>query len=131
MASKRRLNALQQLIHQHMETTGENFTDIATRGGLPRQTVSALMTRTTYSSIPHQRTLDRLAKGLQVSKATVRNAAAASMTIGNGRTADTPAAVLLMDLAEKLPEWQVRVLIGTARTMARETPAPEMLAHSG
>lgn len=114
---RRQFNALQQLIQDHTQLTGETYADIAARGGLPRQTVSALMQRDDYHGVPQARTLDRLAKGLQVSRQTVRDAAARSITLGNGQTAGTPLATVLADLVAVLPEAQVRVLIASAREM--------------
>src|SRR4051812_42166570 len=98
-------NALQQLIHDHMARTGETYADIAARAKCPRQTVSALMNRDDFVGIPQARTLRRLAKGLEVSEATVREAAAASISTGDGHTKATPTAQVLADLVDALPDW--------------------------
>jgi transcriptional regulator with XRE-family HTH domain len=116
---RRHLNALQQLIADHMERTGETYSDIAARGKVPRQTVSAIMNKTAFASIPQRRTLDRLAKGLGVSRETVRDAAARSISLGHGHTTDTPASTILLDLVNQLPDQQVLVLIASAREMVR------------
>jgi transcriptional regulator with XRE-family HTH domain len=119
-------NALQQLIADHLERTGETYADIARRAGCPRQTVSAIMHKETFTSVPHQVTLDRLAKGLQVSRRTVRDAAARSIGLGwGGYTTDTPAETILLDLVHELPEELVSVLIESARAMVRMSRAHE------
>ena len=117
--TRRKLNALQQLIADHMERTGDTYADIAARANCPRQTVSAIMHKDAFVSVPQQRTLDRLAKGLQVSKATVRDAAARSISIGGGHTTGTELPVILGDLVAQLSDDQVAVLIAMTREMVR------------
>lgn len=70
------MNALQRLIREHVESTGETLADIARRGGMPRQTVSLLANREHMPQTPHAPTLRRLAVGLGVDLNTVRAAAA-------------------------------------------------------
>lgn len=111
-----RLNPLQSLIAEHVAQTGETYQDIAARGGMPRQTVSALMNRpAAYQSMPHADTLRRLAKGLRLPRAVVQAAAASS--VQNERPEPTPSAVLLAQLVDALNENDVAVLLATARAL--------------
>jgi hypothetical protein len=113
----RRQNALQMLIQDHLDRTGETMSEVASRGGLPRQTVSALMTRTEYQSTPHRATLDKLAKGLRLSRQTVREAAALSLSTGPGHTAATPRVQILLDLTRSLTDVEIEILTATATAM--------------
>lgn len=111
-----RLNALQRLIADHCENTGETYADIAQRGAMPRQTISALMNRPPgYPSMPHADTIRRLAKGLRLPRAVVQSAAASSVQVTSPEP--TPTAVLLAQLVESLPETDVAVLLATARAL--------------
>lgn len=119
----RRQNALQQLIQEHIDRTGETMSDIAARGGLPRQTVSALMARTEYASTPHRATLDKLAKGLRLSKSTVREAAARSLIVGpQGRMAGDRQDETLRNLLETLTETELAILVDTADALVKHRP---------
>jgi hypothetical protein len=109
-------NALQSLIAEHIERTGETYTDIAARGHMPRQTVSALMNRPPgFPSMPHADTVARLARGLNLPRSVVQNAAAASVSVE--RPQPTPDAVLLQELVGTLPPSGVAVLLATARAL--------------
>jgi hypothetical protein len=109
-------NALQRLIFEHIEQTGETYSDIAARGKMPRQTVSALANRpAAYPSMPHADTIRRLAIGLRLPRAVVQDAAAQS--VGANHKAPTPDAVLLLRLVEALPDPDVAVLLATARAL--------------
>lgn len=110
-------NALQALIREHMSNTGDTLADIANRGGLPRQTVSALLYRDGSGGIPRRATLDRLAVGLGLSRAVVYDAAGRAAAPGSTAPLDHRLTVLL-DLARGLPESQVDVLLVTARALA-------------
>lgn len=111
-----RLNPLQRLIADHVEQTGETYTDIAARGRMPRQTISYLMNRPpAFPGMPQPDTIRRLAVGLRLPRAVVQNAAAASVSVTPA--APTPAAVLLAQLVEALPEADIAVLLATARAL--------------
>lgn len=113
-------NALQALIQEHMQATGDTVADIATRGGLPRQTVSNLLHREDWAGIPHRRTLEHLARGLGVSL-TVVMAAAAQVAAGTASDPATGRLAVLLDTAKGLPEHDVAVLLATARAMKRDS----------
>lgn len=110
-------NSLQRLVIEHCERTGETYTDVAERGRMPRQTVSAIVNRPTRS-LPHEDTLRRLAKGLKLPYAVVRNAAVESVTVAH--PPPTPAALVLAQLVETLGERDVLVLLATARALVND-----------
>ena len=110
-------NALQALIQEHMSNTGDTLADIANRGGLPRQTVSALLNRDGSGGIPRRATLDRLAVGLGLSRAVVAEAAGRAAAPGLAAPLDHRLTVLV-DIARQLPAPQVDVLLVTARALA-------------
>jgi transcriptional regulator with XRE-family HTH domain len=118
------LNPLQALIADHMANTGDSLADIATRGGLPRQTVSGLLNRDTTGGIPRRSTLQKLATGLGLSLATVIEAAAATASAGNGTSRPAPdhRLAVLIDMAERMPPRDVDVLLATARALTRQAP---------
>lgn len=115
---------LQRLLLEHMEATGETFSAIAKRGGLPRQTVQAVL----YSKgarVPLESTMAKLAKGLGVSVATVRAAVAKGLTEErpNGASlrsvSEDPVLLVLMETASELGPDQRRVLVETAQALRR------------
>jgi len=106
------------LIANHCRRTGETYADIARRGGLPRQTVSALMQPGRELTRPHVRTLDKLAAGLELSPNVVR--AAATLGLGNTR----PRSALLAELAAELDEKELGVLLAVAHALRAERDAP-------
>jgi transcriptional regulator with XRE-family HTH domain len=115
-------NALQALIAEHMENTGDTLADIAARGGLPRQTVSGLLNRGQSGGIPRRSTLQKLATGLGLSLSTVTDAAAqAASSNGDGRHTPLDHRVsVLVDMAERLTPHDVDVLLATARALGRQ-----------
>lgn len=69
-------DALQRLIRDYRDETGESYEDIARRAGMSSRTVQALATRERSGKhLPRPDTLAKLAKGLRVSEAIVRQAA--------------------------------------------------------
>lgn len=110
-------NALQGLIAEHIANTGHTITDIATRGGLPRQTVSVLLNQTNPGGMPRRATLERLAVGLGLSSNAVLTAAAQSAG-GDVNPRDHRMAVL-DDLASHLGPGHLDVLLATARALQR------------
>jgi transcriptional regulator with XRE-family HTH domain len=110
-------NALQRLIIEHCENTGDTLADVAARGGLARQTVSALAHRNDPQAIPRNATLRKLATGLGMSLSVVQ-AAATEAAYGqpNGAPSDHRLSVLL-DTAEHLSTGSVDVLLATARAL--------------
>lgn len=110
-------NALQRLLLEHCANTGDTLADIAERGGLARQTVSAMLHRDGPRSLPRTATLTKLADGLGVSLRVVREAASeAAYGPSNGRPADHRLAVL-QDTAGELSSGAVDVLLATARAL--------------
>lgn len=117
-------NALQRLIAEHLADTHESIAEVAVRGGLSRQTVSALAHRNGPRSMPRPDTLDKLARGLGVSPEVVRQAAhEAAYGASNGDAMD-PRSAVLMDLASDLSLGALDVLLATARALrSQETRA--------
>lgn len=115
-------NALQELIHTHCLETGETLSDIAARGGLARQTVSAIAHRDDPGAIPRRGTLAKLAAGLGIPLGLVERAAALAAQHGAG-TLDGDMTRLRLEVlvshAEGLNDDQIRVLVATARAMQR------------
>ncbi len=97
-----------------MERTGDTFTDIAERGHMPRQTVSALVNRPPRS-LPHPDTIRRLARGLGLPPSIVK--AAAIEAVADSRPVPKPSAVVLAELVETLTERDVLVLLAAARAL--------------
>lgn len=125
-----RFNPLQRLILDHMERTGETYTAIAARAGMPRQTISYLMNRpAAFPGMPQPDTIRRLARGLQVPRAVVQNAAAASVSVTPAEP--TPNGAMLAQLVEALPESDVLVLLATARAMIANASVASATAKNG
>jgi hypothetical protein len=119
-------NALQQLISAHLEDTGEHLSDIAARGGLPRQTVSGIAHRDGPGGIPRRETLHKLAVGLGVRPEVVELAAAQALAVAaaGGEPAHQiptpdPRIAQLVGYAEQLCDQHLRALITTARALVR------------
>ena len=72
------MNALQRLIRRRMAEQRWSYGEIARRGGLPRSTVHNLATAAKLTRPPLPATIQRLAKGLDLSVDTVRAAAASA-----------------------------------------------------
>lgn len=110
-------NPLQLLISEHCANTGDTLADIAHRGGLARQTVSALAHRDGPRSMPRTTTLERLAAGMEVSVDVVRRVA---QEAAYGPSAQAPSdhrLFVLLDTAETLSTGSVDVLLATARAL--------------
>lgn len=101
------MNALQQLIADYLrDHPDENYSTIARRGEIPRQTVQALAKRERARQTPRPQSLEGLAKGMRMSLDVVR--AAAGMTAGYG-----------LGTAE-LSDERVRLLVGTVAELDDE-----------
>lgn len=116
--------ALQMLIAEHLANTTDTLADVAARGGLPRQTVSALLNRDNPGGMPRRATLERLAVGLGLSAAAVLDAAAQSAgsrrQVGQG--AVDQRVIVLGELARTMAPRQLDVLLATARALQRVEP---------
>jgi len=110
-------NALQQLVTLHCEDTGETLADIARRGHMSRQTVSAIMHRNGESGIPRRATLKKLANGLGVPVDTVAHAA--SVAAAGTQVAPTEQRLdVLLAYASTMSEQRLQALLAMARTLA-------------
>lgn len=117
---ERQQNALQALIAQHCEDTGDRLSDVADRGGMSRQTLSAVVHKDRPNGIPRPATLKRLAVGLQVDLAVVERAAALAASSGQLENADVDARLsALVAQARRLNDDHVRALTVMARALAR------------
>lgn len=116
--ANRALNPLQELIRERCESHNETLSDIASRAGLSRQTLSALMNRPTSSGVPRADTLNKLAVGLDLSPHVVRTAAseAALSDVASDEPYDQRVVVLL-DKARRMSPQQIDVLLATARAL--------------
>jgi transcriptional regulator with XRE-family HTH domain len=96
------MNALQQLIRLRMTENNWSYGDIARRGGLPRSTVHNLATTEKLTRPPFPVTLERLAKGLDVSLDAIRGAAAAAagLHVWQEPVADPEIEVMIAGLAK-------------------------------
>lgn len=110
-------NALQELIAQHCDQTGETLADIAARGGMARQTVSGLMHRDGPRAVPRDATLRGLAVGLGLPFEVVRRAAAQATFPEHEDVHQRRIVNLLVALTENLSDAQVSVIVATARAM--------------
>lgn len=127
------LNPLAELIWDHLERTHETITDIAKRGGLPRQTVTAILYRPVVAQTPRPATLEALARGLRLSLELVRERAAyASMEYVNGDGATVvraddwradPTIARTMDCMRRLDDEGRRVVLATAHALCLGLPA--------
>lgn len=100
------MNALQQLIKRQMTDNRWSYGDIARRGGLPRSTVHNLATVAQMTRPPQPATLERLAKGLELSLDTVRQAAAsaAGLEVWREPMADPEIEVMVASLSRLTPD---------------------------
>lgn len=113
-------NALQELIQQHCDQTGDTLADIAARGHIARQTISGLVHRDGPKAAPRQATLRGLATGMGLPIETVQRAAVqAALGGANGNSGEHHRRVveLLTALTSDLSDDDVSVLIAAARAM--------------
>lgn len=122
-------HALARLIADTMRQTGATYSSIARKGGMPRQTVAAIAQRKLVTT-PRPDTLEKLAKGLGLSFATVASHAslAVSQTFQDTQWAtiqEDPLLMVLMDKASSLDEQGRVVLLQTAKALLGEVPAAD------
>lgn len=113
-------DALQALIAEHLANTGDTLADVATRGGLPRQTVSGLLNRVGQGGMPRRSTLEKLATGLGLSSSVVIEAAARSVGRREAPGAIDHRVTVLGELARTMTPKDLDVLLATARALQRE-----------
>ena len=117
------MNALQQLIADYLEDNpSEDYSSIARRGGMPRQTVWATAKRSTARQTPRPETLARLAKGMNMSESEVR--AAAGIAAGYPGTSSsefkTERGRLIAEALNALDEERLEILARRARFLLAE-----------
>jgi transcriptional regulator with XRE-family HTH domain len=100
------MNELQGLIQRRMTQQNWSYGDVARRGGLPRSTVHYLATSEKLVNPPMPRTLEKLARGLDVPLETVRAAAAAAagLAVWQEKTPDPEIEVMVAGLAKLTAE---------------------------
>lgn len=122
MELKTIVTPLQQLVLEHMAATGESYNALAKRGGLPRQTIQAIVQRDGHA-MPRQQTLAKLAVALQLPLHRVQAAAAASAASSpNGEhpvLTDDPLTILLHRAIDGLSDEHRQVLLATARALKK------------
>jgi len=117
------MNALQKLIADYLaDHPGENYSTIGRRGGLPKTTVHSLATKETRKQTPHPDTIERLARGMSVSVARVRLAAAdaAGYRPDVPQEMDTDEGRLIVSAWHELSEERKRELARRARFLLME-----------
>lgn len=104
-------SALARLIADRRAATGDSYTDIAQRGGMPRSTVHKLATAE-LSSAPRPDTIEKLAKGLELPVDLVTRAAqeSAGYKVYQERLVDTDAQVLIANIGALTPEQRASVM---------------------
>lgn len=111
------MNALQELIAAHCRDTGDTISDIAARGDLSRQTVSAIAHRDEPGSIPRRATLGKLATGLGLSLDVVEHAASLAASQSDADELANLRLEVLIDQARRLDDGSLQVLLATARAL--------------
>lgn len=113
---------LQRLVLEHMAATGESYNALAKRGGLPRQTIQAIVQRDGHA-MPRQATLVKLAQALQLPLHKVQAAAAASAASSpDGQhpvESDDALTVMLERAIDGLTDEHRQVLLATARALKK------------
>lgn len=116
---------LAQMIRAHCEMTGDTLADIATRGDLSRQTLSALVNRLSIQQMPRNSTVEKLAVGLGLPVETVRRVIAESAYGGEDPAEHRRVVRVLLAYAQRMPDHNVEVLLATARALEMATtPGP-------
>lgn len=106
------MNALQQLIQEFIDNhANEDYSTIARRGEMPRQTVWAIARRRQHQQTIRPATIRKLARGLQTSESVIREAAGLSAGYGATTREGDVAAV-------DTDEWQL--LLATLRDLDPE-----------
>lgn len=114
------MNRLQNLIQQRLDERGWSRNHLATRSGVPRQTVYKLM-RAELKDMPADRTLAGLAKGLNMPERLLYDAAAESIGI---RIYDDPVSdpdtKVVIATMEKLSPARRRAIRKTVEAMSED-----------
>lgn len=115
------MNALQQLIADYLDDhPGENYSTIARRGGIPRQTVQALARRERSRQTPRPHSLEGLARGMGVSIDTVRQAAGLAAGYGLDSSIDDERVRMLLGTVSELDTERLEAVFRRARALLDE-----------
>lgn len=109
-------NPLAELITAHCERTGDTISSVAARGGLSRQTLSAMVNG--HGTFPRRHTLEALARGLELPYESVRYVAVVS-TMGEGDDPPRRLVTALVAHAQALTDAQLEVVLATARAVKK------------
>lgn len=110
---------LAELIQQHIDRTGESYTQIADRGRISRANVHRLATET-RPSMPRKSTLEGLATGLSLPANVIRRAALVTAGTDDVDTPDAPRSAAFDRLAaatEGLTEDELDLLRSIAQLL--------------
>lgn len=110
---------LAELIQQHIDRTGESYTQIAERGRISRANVHRLATET-GQSMPRKATLEGLARGLSLPHSVIRRAALVTAGTGDVDEPDAPRSAALDRLTavtENLSEDDLDLLRAIAHVL--------------
>ncbi len=119
--------ALEELIRARMTERGWSYSDVATRGALPRSTVHKLAT-SRITRAPSPATVDHLAAGLELDVALVRAAVAESLglTVYDESSADADLTVLIASVEQLTGEERrhVSALIASLLEQREQRDSP-------
>lgn len=119
--------ALEELIRARMTERGWSYSDVATRGALPRSTVHKLAT-SRITRAPSPATVDHLAAGLELDVALVRAAVAESLglTVYDESAADADLTVLIASVEQLTGEERrhVSALIASLLEQREQRDSP-------
>lgn len=110
---------LAELIQQHIDRTGESYTQISERGRISRANVHRLATET-RPSMPRKATLEGLARGLSLPSNVIRRAALVTAGTDDVDDPDAPRSAALDRLTaatESLTEDDLDLLRAIAQLM--------------
>lgn len=110
---------LAELIQQHIDRTGESYTQISDRGRISRANVHRLATET-RPSMPRKATLEGLARGLSLPSNVIRRAAlvtAGTDDVDDPEAPRTAAMERLSAATENLTEDELDLLRAIAQLM--------------
>lgn len=108
---------LAELVRTHCVQTGDTLADIAARGSLSRQTLSALVNRTDANQLPRASTIRKLATGLGLPFELVRSVAQET-AYGHAPGVEHSRQVqVLIGYAETMSDRDVAVLLAAARAL--------------
>ena len=117
------MNELQRLVDDYLKDhPGETYSSIGRRGGLSKATVWAIARRETPRQTPHPETIKRLAAGMEMPEARVRDAAALAAGFGSRVSSEvkTERGRLIVEALNELDEARLDELHRRARYLLEE-----------